>query len=312
MRRIIRITVRVTIGVLVALLIALGLLYWSLQPAPNNNRLALGNDAQVEQLAITLVPPIELDFMRRDEVLALRAAAVNEHGELLAEDYTPADAVFGAIEDGRPWWGMVGQYYFGPGPDSIRGPSEESRLILNPYLLVFVDFIELSIWWYGDFAWDTTRISESDLDTLPLTCAPQRLTWYPSERRANNTYPLSDCIDAWRAWTVNPLPSDAITVDFLAYNARDFNLNYLYIDYEASQNLSHELQLDKALRIPHYIHRGGSCGYTGGCNNMSPFVPELDGIVIEQLPASAVVKLWHEPPDQPHDTADMTFIIYFE
>lgn len=60
---------------------------------------------------------------------------------------------------------------------------------------------------------------------------------------------------------------------------------------------------------PQFIHKGGSCGYPGGCNNMSPQTPPIDGISLDDLPAKIVVWLWRTRPDSVEVKPDFKYTI---
>jgi hypothetical protein len=255
------------------------------------NALALGSNGQDGVVDIAIQEPTDFDFKSRDEILRLRAEAVAAKSQMLARPYRPLGSVFGQIVDGVPWWGTDGQFYFGPGQHSIDGPSEEARFVLNPYLLVAPDFRDD---WHD-------LLTPAELPGFQLYCSPHSLRWRPRDAYAEVTY-SADCI-AKRRWPV---------FDLIAYNARDFNLDYLYISYADSKNVAKKNPPDTAYRNPQFIHKGGSCGYPGGCNNMSPMTPPIDGLRVTGLPASVVVRLWAEQPASVAQTPDMTYVIHFE
>jgi hypothetical protein len=278
----------VLLGLIAACLIAL----WVVRtPEPNRNELAIRELAKVDSLNIKIQPPIELDWKSQSEVLQLRAAAVRQYPELLASEYIPAERVFGQIVDGLPWWGMEGQFFYGKGEKSIVGPSEESRFILNPYLLVAPDF---SVWWQG-------RITESQLSTFLLTCLPGDLRWWPPEGRAEVTYDAG-CVTMGQNYTFY----------LVTYNARDMNLNYLFVSYADSLNITKPDTPTAPFANPQFIHQGSSCGYPGGCNNMSPYTPEIDNLEIMGFPAQVIIRLWESKPASPEESPDMVFVIRFQ
>ena len=265
--------------------------YWVLQsPRPNRNELAIGEGAKIEFVDVGVHAPVELDWKTKREVLELRTSAVQEYPELVASEYTPDEHIFGQIVDGRPWWGMQGQYFYGDGEKSIAGASEESRFIANPYLLVGASFYN---WWHG-------RLSVSELSAYPMTCLPSDLQWWPRERRAEATY------DAGCVKTIGRKHFDLI-----AYNARDWNLSYIFVSYPDSQQIFKQDVPVEAYANPQFIHQGGSCGYPGGCNNMSPYTPEIDELEITGLPARVVIWLWKKKPATPSQTPDMVFTLHF-
>ena len=258
-------------------------LWYLLQPAPNRNTLTIGSAAREAGIDIAIQPAIELDFMSKAEVLKLRVEAVQKYPGLIVGEYKPAEAVFGQIVDGRPWWGIVGHFHSGAGEDSIEGPSEESRFILNPYLLVVADF-------YGR--------ADGQL-SAPLYCAPRRLHWEPAAALAESDYD-SECVAQMDG-----------RFDLIVYNARDLNLNYIYVRYADSQNVTHWDPPTQAYAIPQFIHQGGSCGYPGGCNNMSPATPEIDSLTVTGLPAKVVAWLWRARPASVEQQPDMVFVLHF-
>jgi hypothetical protein len=263
-------------------------------PITNTNSLNIGAGAPIAKLDILLRDPMELDFMTKEEVLQLRKDAVSWYPDLLAGEYQPADSIFGQIVDGLPWWGIEGQYYFGQGEKSIEGPSEESRFILNPFLLIAVE---------PNLFWDRMQISESQIRQhgFRLYCEPTRLRWKPQESYAEVMY-SADCAArlGYRYF------------DLISYNARDFNLNYIYVSYPDSLHVDKNPRPAEPYAIPHYIHSGGSCGYPGDCNNMSPASPPIDALELTGLPAQIVIWLWNERPDSLDQPADMVFVIQFQ
>ena len=224
--------------------------------------------------------------------MKLRIEAVNRHVELIDGTYRPSEAVFGQIEDNLPWWGIAGIFYYGLGEKSIMGPSEESRFLLNPYLLVGVDL-------YHNWA----HVSEAQIlaPGVSLDCAPTQLSWYPSERRAEVTYSAA-CVAR----------TNSRYFDLISYNARDMNLNYIYVSYVDSHNISKPDPPAEPYAIPHYIHRGDSCGYPGGCNNMSPPSPVIDGLEITDFPSHVEIWLWQDEPNAISQPPDMKFVIQFQ
>jgi hypothetical protein len=179
---------------------------------PPPNALALGAAARGDAIDIRINSPAELDRLSKAEVLALRHQAVMAYPQLLASAYTPSDAVFGQIVGSANWWGIAGQFRRGPGPESIEGPSEESRFILNPYLLVAPEFRD---WW--------PHLTDSEAANFPFACYPQSLRWIPREARVEAIYAAS-CIGQRQSQEV----------DLIAYNARDLGLGFIYVSSHSS------------------------------------------------------------------------------
>ena len=303
---------RGVIAVLVGLTIALAGLWLYIRPAPNHNSLNLGK-ADSPALTIKLAPPMEFDGLTRDQIFDIRREAVAHYRGLLGHDYEPSDAVFGQIVDGLPWWGMDGLYYYGTGEPSIAGPAEESRFVLNPYLLVGLDVWGWSVFNSSRLQWDTSRITPEMVaqDNFPPVCQAQEVHWDAAHRAADVTYAVTACLAEVNRWTVNPVTLQDGYFDIIAYNARDFNLNWIYIWYPTPDYPAVPMG-DKPIKIPHFLHRGPSCQYPGNCNNMSPFVPQLDSYYLASVPATVTAYLWKDEPESRNSTPDMIFTIYLK
>jgi len=279
----------------------------------NHNRLLIGERAQIRgPYEVVLNRPVEFDFLSRADVLRVRRDAVAQHPSIIHPGYRPSPAVFGQIEDGLPWWGNAGQYFHGPGATSIDGPSEESRYIVNPLLLVAVDFVGLSPWSDG-FEWDRGRVGDGEWNDpdFPLYCRESSLTWWPHQSRAEAVYDLSVHLEKLNGYTAARTSLADAVFRLMPDNARDMDLNYLAVSPERSWNVSKADWRREPVRILHFIHRGGSCGYPGGCNNGSPYQPELDNFRVEALPAHLDVLLWRDRPEDVWQPPVMRFTVRF-
>ena len=97
----------------------------------------------------------------------------------------------------------------------------------------------------------------------------------------------------------------------IAYNARDFGFNYIYLDCNKSMNIVNSVEVTEPVLISQMIHCGGSSQYPGGCNNMSPAIVNIDRIAFTKLPARAKVLLWKDEPANLETPPDMTCLIDF-
>jgi hypothetical protein len=113
-------------------------------------------------------------------------------------------------------------------------------------------------------------------------------------------------------WLTKPFDALSYRFGLIAYNARDFGFGYLYVDPVASKNVTRRGKLDSASDLLQFIHRGPSCNIPGGCNNMSPPLPELDKWKATGLPAEAHIRLWKLRPVTVNDPPDMSFVIRME
>ncbi|MDR3612268.1 MAG: hypothetical protein P4L53_01805 [Candidatus Obscuribacterales bacterium] len=290
----------------VLIIFAVGLC--GLQPAQAEpeNVLNIGSKASAGEINVPLHPVENYNFKPKAEIFDQRKKYVEMSPELVPGPYKPNDAVFGAVEDKRPWWGLQGSAVYGAGEKSIEGPAEESRFIANPLLLVGADAASAN-------NFQKNLVTPSDLNDpdFPYTWKPLSLTWWANRSCARVIYNVSkfnDDLYRFRTKLVKPLIYPAFSL--VAYNARDFGFNYIWLAPEKSINVENYAKpAAEAVRINQMLHCGGTCGYPGGCNNMSPRNIAIDRIKYSKLPARAYVKLWRAKPTKVTDDADMVFLI---
>jgi len=243
---------------------------------------------------IAINPMIELDFKTKSQIYDIRKEYVFQHPELASKDYSPSEEVFGEIEDGKPWWGILGACYYGDGDKSIEGLSEESRFLANPFLLVGLKEV------YAH------RINDEELSPKAIYPRPINLVWQADRTFAKVKY---DITSYWKEASKYSYSEAEEHILYLApYNARDFGFSYLYVTPRESKNISSLNKTGQALSIPHMLHCGGSCGYPGGCNNASPEDSNFK-IKIKKLPAHVNIKLWRNEPEDVKQEPDMLFIL---
>lgn len=257
----------------------------------STNRLALGKEARVAgPIRIEYNRPGPLNFLTRQSVLSQREAWMAKHPELLANRYTPAASVFDGIEDGKGWWGMAGQLFYGSGERSIEGDAEESRFLFNPFLLVQANIVfEKVSFNQGQFG----SIADLAETNIPLDCQPQSIIYDANLRREEINYDITDFLARTKAATHSQQNLRNLEFDIVAYNARDMGFNWISISKTYSTGISKTFA---PIAIDQFIHTGNSCGYPGGCNNMSPYNEKLFALTLSTLPARAVVHLWKNPP----------------
>lgn len=242
-------------------------------------------------------PMVEFNFMTREQIYQLRMREVEKYPQLVDGDYSPCRHVFGQIVDNRPWWGINGVLFHGPGPNSIDGPSKESRYVMNPFL--FIGLIEPSAY-----------IIRLPPGTKPEPYYPrlEKLIWLP-DNEITVKYDLKRFFDGQQMY--NTPDKDNRIVDLVAYNARDFGLHWLYVDESSSVNVEWFGTSGQAARIRQFIHLGGSCGYPGGGNNLSPYQRDLQ-IRVPKFPATAHIRLWHNRPDDINMPPDLSVNLHME
>ena len=269
------------------------------------NELAVGKDAKLQQpVVVPLNLASDLNFKSRDAILEMRFKEIARNSVLIKGNYEPSMDVFGDIEDGKPWWGMAGATVYGAGEKSIVGPAEESRFILNPLLLVGLNSATAEIW-------RSDRITEEDIGNrnFPYFWAPANLQFDPSSSSASVEYNVGDYLLRIIGTGKLLRPVNTANFSLVAYNARDFGYDYIYLDTKKSTNVTNMYGSFQPVRLRQFIHCGGSCGYPGGCNNMSPFTREIDRLVFTDLPAKLVVYLWKRYPGSIDRPADFTMNI---
>ncbi|MEI8010891.1 MAG: hypothetical protein WCI27_00215 [Candidatus Omnitrophota bacterium] len=271
----------------------------NVQAAPviheSGNEIKVGADAPLST-DIPLEEPIELDYKSREEIFSIRTMNVNLHAILLEKDYHPSSNVFGQIVSNKPWWGIEGEFCEGPGSNSIDGPAEETRFFINPYLLLGLD--------------EGKAFPMHGVPCDPAFPRPLSLKWVAGESRAEAVYDISRFFRERLRYPKEDGASDIL--ELVNYNARDFGFEYIRVNRAQSQNVepvSDSKMFQDVMPMKGFIHLGGSCGYPGGCNNASPYEPDLK-FRITDLPAVLACDLWREKPADSAQKPDFTFILY--
>lgn len=294
-------------AVLAAVIFALIIIKPGKTQQVSSNRLSLGEQAKVQSaFNLNINPPSEYDFHSRLEIENLRKSFANQHPELLLYQYTPMPAIFNQIEDGKPWWGLDGQVFYDSGSRSIDGLSEESRFINNPFMLVCANML------LSGYEYESSKFPSKEdfaLSGLPLECPPSQAVIYPRESREVISYNVTNFIQTSAKILDLPLQLGNAPFDVVAYNARDFGFNYLAVSPRYSQNVNRTS--DRPIEIVQYIHCGGSCGYNGGCNNMSPYIEGLHSLSLKALPAQAFIHLWRARPSSVDQAPDFIVQLNF-
>ena len=140
----------------------------------------------------------------------------------------------------------------------------------------------------------------------PPRLAPAALEWRGDAAQATAKYDVG----SYFAFLSRLNPGLERELALIAYNARDFGLNYLWVDAGQSKNIDWRSENVHAVQIPQYIHCGGSCGKPSTCcNNMSPTPSKNFTFSVRALPAKVHISLWREKPYTNDEQPDMTFII---
>jgi hypothetical protein len=278
------------------------------------NELALNKQSKTKEiLSIPATGLTRLNGISMAQLYKIRTDAVIHYKQLLADTYEPNDAIFGGCESNKPWWGILGMQGYGPGQHAIDGPAKESVYILNPYRLVSAELSNAN----GDSInaiWNPAKMTEANKKdaSFPYMWEAGPVLFNAAKTEAEVTYEVSNYIE--RSGKLKNLKFEPLkeikTFSLIAYNARDFGYHFMYLDPQKS--LAIKRWPASAVQLTQMLHCGGSCGYPGGCNNMSPYTRELDRNALLKLPARAYLKLWKDEPESVGNPADFTFIINFK
>ncbi|MBU6452524.1 MAG: hypothetical protein KGS72_12135 [Cyanobacteria bacterium REEB67] len=273
----------------------------------SSNRLAVGREAKVAQSNLTINLPCDLNFKSRAEIIELRRRYVYEHPELLTYQYTATPSIFEGIEDGKPWCGLEGDMFYGPGEKAILGGSEESRFLNNPFVLVAANINSTR------FAFNDNKYSDVEdfikRSGVPTYLLPSQAVIDARQCRQEVSYNVSQWLLNMEKAMETKFKLDEVPFDLVAYNARDLGYNFMQVDSRYSKGLNKTG--NSPVAITQFIHCGGSCGYPGGCNNMSPFIKDLHDFHLTNLPAQAVIYLWRQRPGS-SQTADFMVVLNFQ
>lgn len=241
---------------------------------------------------VTVNKPTPLSYKTKQEILNLRKKYVKE-SIFNIQDYEPSEEVFGEIQDNKPWISTKECKYKSTGKADIDGPSEESRFINNPTLLVSVDYV------FWGYPCEELEAGKSNGKGMPHT-----ITYNKEKNEITAIYKnLRFCT-----------PSNKIWYEFGGLNARDLGYNYMSVDKEKS-NFNFKFIEDinatnSPIRFQDLIHVGGACRHESGCNNSSPNQPALSFLYPcgeKFMPDREIyIKLWREKPTSVKDKADIT------
>lgn len=242
--------------------------------------------------------PVSLSYLTKNNILDLRKRYVSE-SIFANSDYKPSDFVFGQIEDKKPWMSI----YICEKPDAIAhdisGPSEEARWIVNPTMLVALEY-------------PFYLINEHDskwCESNEAIMMPKSISYSAPSNEIRVTYSSLPIVIQNNSF-----------YQFNGINARDLGYKYFYIDKSKSTFdvpfLNKENPSNKVMEFQNFIHLGSSCKQQGGCNNGSPRQPEFEFTYkaekYTQQNAQIYIKLWKELPASEKAPADINEIIILE
>jgi len=306
-------------GAAVLLLMA-GLLMWrevaeSNKLAYNGNQLLVGPEAPEGLMTIPTHEAVEFSGVAQDEILGLRSVEVERYQVLMATNYEPFQPIFRRLQDKGAWFSEFGFFYLGQTEGSTKGASALSSSILTPFQLLVPMFWGVSIWTEGNLKWNRKDFKPDVIlsKNVPMRPAAGVVLWNAREARGEITYALSDFVTAVGPYLTTPLRFEDVNFGISAYNARDLNLSYVYLNPADSVGVVGVKQRPIALQITNYFdYITDLCGSVAGCNHERNAPAPLDTIKVVSLPASASFKLWREMPSSVDAPPDFTYTIRIE
>lgn len=256
-------------------------------------------DAQI----LPVNSPQDFNRLTKNEVYAIRKNFVKK--SLFANDnYEPNSAVFGGIVDGKPWWGLnqiVCSPYQNKNFDKTKGTSAVSKYINNPNMLIGTMFAFNYPSEYDRIGYCNAQYSKT---------IPYEMYYLKDKNLITAKYKMDKRIlKSYVNWNGKNRP---YFLNLTGLNARDLGYKYGYAFMEKNLETTELNSIGSDItEFRDYIHIGSSCGHKEGCNNLSPYQPELD-YRIKRLPAQITIKLWKNKPFNKHVKADVYYRLIFE
>ncbi len=288
----------ITIIVIIMIIIDFGLIKFSKY---KNNKISkiLPTEA-MEKLSVN--PLSSYSGKTKDAILTMRKNYVKS-SIFYSENYNPSEDIFGQIVDKKPWWGIEHITCTDKNIDLKKrgeGLSEESRYLNNPNLLVGV------------------QMSKSYINNENLRdfCKDKALWFIPEQMFYDKDNKL--IIVKYKSSTNMTVRMNKKRIEYLlvGLNARDFGYEWGYVS-KSNNILFLPISLDikmineKPKKFLDFIHLGNACQVEGGCNNASPYQPEMT-FYFKKLPADMTINLWKKKPIYKNQPADIYIKMIFE
>lgn len=267
------------------------------QPAPKRPQVTLSSTSG----PVEINPLISLSGKTRKEIFELRKLFVQE-SIFHIPGYTPSAEVYGQIEDRKPWIAVT-FCYLRDEPFPTQGPSEETRFINNPAILIGLESNLLVL-----DPEDAHLLNKSFCTSPAANYIPKKIYYDADDKEITVIYPKPSFFSK----------SSAEFFFFNGKNARDLGYDYAYLDLSRSRTQAKFAQAvnitNRVHKFQDFFHTGGRCRVPGGCNNGSPNQPELNFNENFQARQKQVFyfKLWRKRPSSPEDPADIYEKMVFE
>lgn len=283
------------------------------------NHLVLGSASSVVT-EYRLQPQLAQEFDRKtpEEIYKIRQREVARHTALIGGEYVPNPVIFENLSQSDRWVGTLGKYGHDDPSRATEGPSDASRLILNPLLLAAADIwpvdpsmkrLRISPYRFGTSTFRRYQLGETE---LPFFCRPTRIVWQPQRNRGSVTYDVGSFLsERMVADRKNVVLSTMAEVDFNMLNARDFGYKYCYTSPRFLENV----QIVRAGNgEPVELVDGFSSSHSekgGALIDTHASYPERTFLLTGKFPAKVEFLMWRKSPS-PGSVPDVRFTVHFE
>ena len=255
--------------------------YYDQETQIDNSSVKIRDDIS-DPYFLTVNPPVALSGKTREEVYELRRHYI-QSSIFDPSTYNPSEQVYGQIVDGKPWYSInfCWEEYDGQQRANVSGPSEETRFINNPTMLVAIEYP------FGL----TDKAGDPSCHSPVNQMIPTDIGYSKSKNEIMVKY--------------DSLPYKAINSTYYqlqGQNAVDLGYKYMYVDmlrstFQPDFSDKENNPSTKVQEFKNFIHVGYSCKHEGGCNNGSPRQPNLEFNYRKSDGAGEIyIKLWKTKP----------------
>ncbi len=285
----------------------------------NQNQLVFKNEIINSSLAqsVQINKSANLDGQTYQSLDNLRKGILKEYGFIDYTKYKLSNSVYGNIDSKLNWITSLDWYFAGDRgvnrlPDNFQHKSAASFSILNPLVLVNVEFMDFTIWNEKNESWKIENINKEELIKGNFLFQPELtvINVNARSREIGVVYNVASFIREFKARTVKSNDWNEFRVSFQAHNARDFGYNYMSVDKSSVRNfnLPSENGYQPFVVTDRYLASKFSWLKMKFYNHFNRFHENLTGEVVTALPAFLRFKFWREEPTD-YQRPDFTYTV---